>query len=172
MVLDGGFGFKVLNRIYLETGVNYLFINTNVEHDKKSGNTLTIKNYIFGAQIRPIYKQVISKDNDVFLNVGCGLNYQKMNSNGYYQNYFIDSNNFESSALSHNKTQSSYFVNVRPYLGIDFKKNKKVGFRLGLIYNHQDYNRSEKKLRFFSEPKLVIAPHKWGDVFMDLGMLF
>jgi hypothetical protein len=156
MCLDGGFGFKAVKNIYEETGINYLIANKNVEHDSKSGNTLTIKNYILSTQIRPLYKRSISMDNDAFLNVGCGFNYQKVNSNGYYHNYFIDDNNFESSALSNDKAQSKYFLNVQPYLGFDFKKNKKVGYRLGVNYNHQDYSVSEKKLKFNNDQKLNI----------------
>lgn len=170
-VLDGGFGFKTFGNLYLETGINYLVVATNIEKDKKFGNTLTIKNYILSTQIRPIYRPIISIDKDVFLNVGCGFNYQKINSNANYQNYFIDANNFESSTLSHSKTQSNYFINIQPYLGIDFKKIKKAGFRLGLTYLHQDYNRSEKALKFTNDPKLKIAPHKRGDFFITLGVL-
>ncbi|MBK0381968.1 hypothetical protein I5M32_03265 [Pedobacter sp. SD-b] len=171
-ILSGGYAAKMYRDFYIETGVNYHVLNQTIDKERNTGNTLTIRNYVFGTQIRPAFKKVISMDKDVFLNVGLGIDYQRMYSNGDYHRYFVDANGFNSSDLQNNKSKSNYFLNLRPYLGIDFKKVEKVGFRVGFTFEHQNYDRTNKALKFSNDGNLVIPKKESDNLLLSVGMIF
>lgn len=177
IALNAGYAIQLIPNFYLETGIDYLLGNS-LTNKSYTDNTLTelksetsLSNQAFSFQIRPTYKISIDEDDETYLALACGLNYQKLYTDASFTMYAKNSHNQTSTQEKQATAKSNFYLALEPKLALEFKTEKKIAYRFGFNYTRINWDRTIQKLNFndvaYQQPK-----HKTSTIFFFGGFVF
>lgn len=176
--INTGYAFKLQSDFYLETGVDYLLLNRkgykNISNTDANlpDNILDINNSALAFQLRPLWRKNISADDNTFFFATCGINFQKLFSKGSYTSYTQNYMGAVIETTYSSKAKSSYHLATQPEIGIEFRNEKKLGFRFGISHSYINWSITERKLSFPNSATLKLDNHKTSNIFFSFGFVY
>ena len=175
ILMDAGYGIKINRWFAIETGIEYFIFNPYEKEYYLNSNAnepvaeLHVKNSAFGFQVRPVLKIPFDPDENTTFRLGCGINYLKTFSSGYYYSN-PDPQSSQNRAEDH--TDTNFYPAIQPNLGVEFKLNN--DWRLGFDVNYikMNWSNSMSKLKFSDVLDFNVPEHKTSGIFIAGRIVF
>lgn len=178
LFINTGYAFKIKPNIYLETGIDYLLVNTQGskyfknQNPQLDNNVLEIENSVLGIQFRPLWRIDVSADDNAFFFAAMGFNFQKQFTIASFTNHTLNINNQQYSSVENTTTKSNFYWATQPEIGLEYRTKRQLGFRFGISYSYINWNLTESKLKFNNNPSLNIEAHRTSNLFFSFGFVY
>lgn len=180
ILMDAGYGIRLNRSFAIETGIEYFifnpyekkyYLNSNAGSDEPIAE-FYVENSAFGFQVRPVLKAPLDPDENTTLRFGCGMNYLKTFSAGYYYSNPDPQSSPAAQNRTEDHTETNFYLSVQPTLGVEFKLND--DWRLGFDFNYikTNWSKSMRKLEFSAVPDLTVPEHKTSSIFIAGRIVF
>ncbi len=174
LIFDIGYGMSITRYFTVEAGLEALIenpFNAFIDLPEQQGyGAIDVKNRSFALQLKPVFNYDLE---DAFsIRGGTSFNYRQLNSSGKYS-VMQERNDTEAVvSAAHHAHRSRFYLNMEPFIGMDFKVTEKFALGFDFTYVRIDWNRSLSGLRFSNAGDLVVPDHKTSTVFFSLRAVF